>query len=112
MTVNHGDIWLLNLDPTVGREPRGTRPGLVISVDKFNQGPTELVIVLPVTSKKKNTPFHIEIDPPEGGVKTKSFIKCEDIRSVSKNRLLSLWGSVSPQTMEAVKDRLRILLDM
>ena len=112
MKVNHGEIWLLNLDPTLGREPRGTRPGLVISVDKFNQGPTELIIVLPVTSKKKNTPFHIEIEPPEGGVKTRSYIKCEDVRSVSKDRLLSLWGTVSPKTMDEVKDRLRILLDM
>ena len=112
MKVNHGEIWLLNLDPTLGREPRGTRPGLVISVDKFNQGPTELIIVLPVTSKKKNTPFHIEIEPPEGGVKTRSYIKCEEVRSVSKDRLLSLWGTVSPKTMDEVKDRLRILLDM
>ena len=48
----------INLDPTIGREQAGTRPALVFSIDKFNHGPAELVIVLPITSKNKNQHPH------------------------------------------------------
>lgn len=107
-----GEIWFLNLDPTQGREQAGSRPALVISVDKFNAGPAELVVVLPITTKTKGIPFHVQVEPPEGGLKQQSFIKCEDVRSVSKGRLSKRWGRVSPKTMTAVEDRLRILMGL
>ena len=80
---SRGEIWFLNLDPTQGREQAGSRPALVISVDAFNQGPADLVVVLPVTSVAKGIPFHVPVSPPEGGVRQPSFIKCEDVRSIS-----------------------------
>ena len=107
-----GEIWMLDLSPTQGHEQSGRRPALVISVDLFNRGPAGLVVVLPVTSKPKGIPFHIEISPPEGNLKQKSFVKCEDVRSVAKERLLRQWGTASPHTMAAVEDRLRILLGL
>ena len=107
-----GEIWTVDLDPSRGHEQAGKRPALVLSTDLFNQGHAGLVIVLPITSKAKGIPFHVEIDPPEGGVKTKSFIKCEDIRSVARERLSKRWGTVSQQTLHAIADRVRILLDL
>jgi|SRR5215813_9898606 len=109
---NRGDVWSINLDPTIGREQAGTRPALIVSVDKFNHGPADLVVVLPVTSKDKNQPIHVPLKPPEGGVSMPSFIKCDDIRSVSKLRLKRFYGTVSTQTMAAVEQRIRILLDI
>jgi mRNA interferase MazF len=107
-----GEIWLVDLDPTRGREQAGKRPALVVSANVFNKGPAELVVVLPITSKAKGIPLHVRIDPPEGGVKTPSFIKCEDVRSVAKQRLSKRWGGVSPATMHAVEDRIRILFEV
>ena len=107
-----GEIWTVDLNPTRGHEQAGKRPALVLSTDLFNQGPADLVIVLPITSKEKRIPFHVSIDAPEGGVKKRSFIKCEDIRSVSKDRLSKRWGNVSMQTIAGVEDRIRILLDL
>lgn len=109
---SRGEIWLIDLNPVRGHEQGGKRPGLVISVDLFNHGPAGLVVALPVTTRKKGIPFHVEIDPPEGGVQEKSFIKCEDIRSVSKERLAAKLGTVSAEIMTAVEDRLRILLEL
>lgn len=109
---NRGEVWKVDLAPTVGHEQSGTGPALVISVDAFNQGPAELVVVLPVTSKAKGVPFHVKIEPPEGGLSMRSFAKCEDLRSISKLRLKSRIGAVSPQTMAEVEDRLRILLSL
>jgi len=107
-----GQVWLVDLNPTRGREQAGKRPCLVISVDLFNQGASGLAIVLPMTSKHKGIPFHVEVNPPEGGLTQKSFIKCEDVRSISIERLSDLWGVVSPTTMIVVEDRLRILLGL
>src|SRR6266849_753437 len=93
-----GDIWSITFDPTRGREQSGTRPALVVSVDKFNHGPADLAIVLPITSKDKRIPFHVRIDPPEAGLDKVSFIQCEDIRSVSRDRLSRRLGSVAEST--------------
>jgi mRNA interferase MazF len=107
-----GDIWLIDLNPTRGHEQAGKRPGLVVSVDLFNQGPAGLVVVIPITTKEKGIPFHVEIKPPEGGLTKRSFVKCEELRSVSKERLVQRMGRVARNTLGAVDDRLRILLDL
>jgi len=109
---SRGEVWLVNLNPGRGHEQAGVRPGLVVSVDPFNHGPAGLVVLLPLTSIGKGIPFHVELNPPEGGVKVKSFIKCEDIRSVAKERLSRRWGMVSGTTLTAIEDRLRILLGL
>ena len=107
-----GDVWLVDLNPIRGREHSGQRPAMVVSVDLFNSGPADLIVVLPITSQAKGIPFHVQLNPPEGGVTKNSFIKCEDVRSISKQRLIRRFGSVSVKTIDAVEDRLRILLDL
>jgi len=82
----------------------------VVSEDLFNRGPAGLVIVLPMTSTIRNVPSHVPVAPPEGGVRTRTAILCEAVRSVSVERLVERWGAVDRQTMAAVEDRLRILL--
>jgi mRNA interferase MazF len=109
---SRGEVWFLNLDPTRDREQAGSRPALVISVDAFNHGPADLVVVLPVTSKAKGIPFHVALAPAEGDIRQPSFIKCEDVRSVSRSRLRERWGMAAPDTMAAVEDRLRILMGL
>lgn len=90
--ITRGEIWLADLNPSRGHEQAGKRPCLIISVDLFNQGAAGLVVVLPITSKEKGIPFHVEIDPNDGGLKVKSFIKCEDVRSISVERQGSMLG--------------------
>jgi mRNA interferase MazF len=110
--ASRGEIWLVGLDPTKGREQAGMRPALIISVDMFNQGAAELVVAIPITSKAKGIPLHVEVKPPEGGLTLTSFVKCEDVRSISTSRLVRPLGKVSPQTIDMVEDRLRILLGL
>ncbi|SRR6266496_2427842 len=109
---SRGDVWLVDLNPTRGREQAGSRPALIVSVDPFNQGAAELVIAGPITSRAKDIPTHVQINPPEGGLTLPSFIKCEDIRSISKSRLVRRFGLVSTETMSKVEDRLAILLGL
>ncbi len=111
-TPLRGEVCLLDLDPTRGREQAGKRPALVVSTNGFNKSPADLVVVVPITSKDKGIPWHVPIEPPEGGVKSKSFIMVEAVRSVSVDRLSQRWGAVRAATMDEVEDRLRILFDL
>lgn len=109
---SRGEVWLVDLNPTKGHEQAGKRPGLIVSTDLFNHGPAGLVVMIPISIAAKGIPFHVAVNPPEGGLKQKSFVKCEDVRSVAKERLLHRYGTVSLHTMAAVDDRLGILLNL
>lgn len=108
-----GEIWSANLNPTRGHEQAGGRPILIISTNAFNGGAAELVFALPLTRTDRRIPLHIPVDPPEGGLTSRSFILCDALRSISKDRLgANAWGSVSPQTLAKVEDILRLLLEL
>jgi mRNA interferase MazF len=108
----YGEVWLCELYPVRGHEQAGRRPALVVSPDRFNQGPAGLVIVVPLTTRDRRVPLHVAIDPPEGGLRGRRFALCEMVRSISQQRLAhaSPWGEVSRATMVQVADRLRVLL--
>jgi mRNA interferase MazF len=110
--IARGEVWLVDLNPVRGHEQAGKRPCLVVSVDLFNQGTAGLAVVVPITSKDKSIPFHVAVNPPDGGLKVRSFIKCEDVRSISVERLDKRLGSLSVQVFADVEDRLRILMGL
>jgi mRNA interferase MazF len=105
-----GEVWLAGLDPTRGREQAGLRPVLVVSDDLFNEGPADLVVVVPITSTLRRIPSHVRLSPPEGGLRAESAVLCEAIRSISKQRLVLRWGVVSGRKLAVIEDVLRILL--
>lgn len=109
---SRGEVWLAELDPIRGHEQRGTRPALVVSVNEFNSSPSGLVVALPITSKTKGIALHVPVGPNEGGLRVRSFVKCEDIRSLARQRLRERWGSVSSGTLAQVELRLRLLLGL
>jgi mRNA interferase MazF len=112
-TPARAEIWDADLDPVRGHEQAGQRPVLIISTDTFNRGPAHLVLVAPLTRTQRPIPSHIPIDPPEGGLTTRSYVLCEALRSISTDRLSRApRGRVSPQTMARVADSLRILLEL
>ena len=109
---HRGEIWLADLHPTRGREQSGRRSVLVLSVDFFNAGPADLIVILPLTSTLRDIPLHVRIRKGDGGTRNDSAILCEAIRSISKDRLISQWGTLSPGAIREVEDRLRVLLDL
>jgi mRNA interferase MazF len=80
-----GDIWYFDPDPSMGREQRKIRPCLILSIDEYNKGFSDLLIVLPLTTKKKGIPCHIEIEVD--GLAQTSYVMCDQIRTISKMRL-------------------------
>ncbi len=85
-----GEIWLINLKPTIGSEIRKTRPCVVISPNETNRL-LKTVIVAPLTSTIKNYPTRLTIDFKQ---RTSSVV-LEQIRIVDKIRLLKKLGTIS-----------------
>ncbi|HVT79712.1 MAG TPA: type II toxin-antitoxin system PemK/MazF family toxin [Phycisphaerae bacterium] len=110
--MNRGDIWMVDLEPVRGHEQGGKRPALVLSADIFNHGPAGNVILIPITSRNKRNRLHVLVQPPEGGLKVPSYIKCEDIRAVSKEHCDKRMGAVSLATMVEVEEITRTLLEL
>jgi mRNA interferase MazF len=108
---SRGEVWFVNLDPVVGHEQAKTRPCLVISDDIFNHGPANLHIIVPLTSKSKNNLFRVPLEWLEGGSDIESFILCDQIRSVSRQRFKrNILGSVTQRTLDQVQYALGMLL--
>lgn len=109
-----GEIWWVNWSPGRGSEQSGRRPALVVQTDAANQNPRyPNTIVVAVSTKGRQVPFHVLIQPtPENGLTASSFIKCEQILTISKDRLEERIGRLSAEDMERVRDALRLVLDI
>ena len=108
-----GEIYWVDLDPTVGSEIAKTRPCLVVSNDVGNQY-SERVIIAPVTSGSVSRvyPFEVLIPAGQGGVRTTSKVALDQIRTVDKQRLGRWVGMLPPGLMQAVDQAIRLSLDV
>lgn len=89
-----GEIWLVNLDPTVGSEIKKTRPCVVVSPVEMH-GQLRTVIVAPMTTKSRPAPFRV----PVTHAGKKGLILLDQVRTVDKARLAKRIGSVSAKTL-------------
>lgn len=92
--------------------PKTGRPVLIISVDFFNECGARKVIAVPFTKKDKKQPLHVPVKAGMAGLTVDSFIKTEDIRGISKERLIHKVGEVDKKTMGEVEIRLSRLLGL
>lgn len=106
-----GEIWSVTFDPVRGHEQGGTRPGLVVSNDRFNGTPHTLCILVPLTRTDRGIPSHLPIHPPEGGVRDVSFALCEQVKSLSVDRLHRRLGTVERATVERVQAMVGLFID-
>ena len=110
-----GEIWYGTLDPVVGHEQGGTRPLLVVSDDRFNALPRQMLVVVPLTTTVRNRRFEVVVDPPEASLSRRSSILCDAPRTISTGRLdlrRGKVGTIDPATLAAVEERLRWLLGL
>jgi mRNA interferase MazF len=92
--VIRGEIWLVNLDPTVGSEIRKTRPCVVVSPAEMHDH-LHTLIVAPMSTKSRAAPFRIGVT--HGG--KKGLILLDQIRAVDNVRLVKKLGALSPSTL-------------
>ncbi len=85
---------------------------MVLSVNKFNHGPADLIVVIPITTRYKAIASHVRVPKGEAGLVEDSFIKCEEVRCVSKERFKQYWGNVEPNTLKSVEQLARVILGL
>ena len=102
MAVNRFDVYLINLDPTIGSEIQKTRPCLVISPDEINQH-LRTVIVAPMTTKGRPYPTRVacRFKGKQGQV------ALDQIRTVDRVRLVKKLGTIESQKATKVLDVLQ-----
>ena len=95
--MQRGEIWLVNLDPTIGSEIRKTRPAVIVSSDLV--GILPLKVIVPFTEWKDRydqAPWMVRVDPDEqNGLSKPSAADALQIRSVSQQRLVQKLGAIS-----------------
>jgi len=104
MVTRRFEVYLINLDPTIGSEIQKTRPCLIISPDEMNAH-IATVIVAPMTTKGRDYPTRVNclFEGKDGQ------IVLDQIRTVDKSRLVKKLGEIDTKTQKEV---LAVLLEM
>ncbi len=112
--MNSGEVWRVNLDPTMGAEIKKTRPCIIVNRQSIGKLP--LKIVVPLTewrSEFANAPWLVQVNPTKtNGLTKPSAADTFQVRSLSDRRLVEKIGKVSDDTMTKVRAGLRLSLDL
>lgn len=107
-----GDVYLVNLDPTVGSEIKKTRPAVIIQNNVGNQY-SSVTIIAPITSGSDAVyPVEVKIKAPEGGLDNNSLALLNQIRTIDRLRLVKKLGQLSQDTMLKINKAILISLDL
>lgn len=110
--ARRGGVWMVDFGEPIGREQGYRRPAVIISSDRLNASRAGLVIVVPVTTKRRMLPSHVEIDPADSGLDEVGYAKAEDVKSISTDRLVHSIGHVPSHVVHRIEHSLTILLDL
>jgi mRNA interferase MazF len=112
--IRRGELYWLDWSPGRGSEQTGERPALVVGADAGNCNERyPLTIVVAVTSTQRHVLTHVRLAPsPESGLRTLSSAKCEQVMTVSKDRLVRRLGRISDTDLAQVDLALKRSLDL
>jgi mRNA interferase MazF len=112
--MHRGEIWLVNLNPTVGTEISKTRPSIIVNDDTI--GILPLKVIVPLTDWKDSfavRPWMVKLEPStENNLAKISAVDTFQIRSVSESRLLRKLGDASESSMLLISQALGIVLSI
>ncbi len=102
-------------DPIRGSEQAGERPALIISRESINQALT-VVSVLPLTTRRAGRPIHsteVLLNAGTAGLPNDSVVMSQQIRTVSKERLLRSYGRLEDEELrQQIRTTIRVYLDL
>lgn len=111
--MKQGEIWEINLSPTVGAEIKKKRPAVIVNDDAI--GILPLRVIVPITKWKDK--FHgaiwmVRIEPDSNNkLKAPSAIDTFQIRSISTRRFMKRIGSISPDILNLIKTAVKAVID-
>ena len=109
-----GEIWDVNWSPGRGAEQKGTRPALIIQNDRGNASLSyPLTIVASMSRTERELPLHVRIAPSEeNGLSDFTDVKCEQIMTIEKSRLIRRRGSINSEELSRVDVALKLSLSL
>jgi mRNA interferase MazF len=112
--MKRGEIYDARLEPVEGSEQGGTRPVIIVTRDAINVY-SPVVLAIPCTTyqtAKRIYPTQVLIQSPDGGLTNDSIAMADQVRVLSKSRLLRLRGMLSDEVMLLLNQALLIALDL
>lgn len=101
--MRRGDVFLVNLEPVVGSEVGRRRPAVVVQNDLANRT-SATVTVVPLSSRVSRVfPFQVLLPAGEGGLDRDSKALCEQVRTISRSRLLDQLGTLGDQRVAELR---------
>ena len=112
--MKRGEIWLINLNPSVGAEIKKTRPAVIVSADQLGKLP--LSVIVPITEWKEHysiAPWMVKLNTTaQNGLSKTSSADCFQVRSVSQTRFIKKIGNLRAQQMEEISFGLSSVLQI
>ena len=113
MSINQGEIWLIQFYPQVGSEMSKKRPAIVVNHNSIGRLP--LKVVVPITDWKErysNYPWILELLPDSlNGLTKASAIDCFQLKNFSDERFIKPIGKVDKQTLESIHETIAKVLN-
>lgn len=110
--MQRGEVWLINLDPTVGAEIRKTRPAVIVNDDAL--GVLPLRVIVPITEWKDRyavAPWMVRLEPDaENGLTKTSAADTFQVRSVARERFVRRIGRLSDAAMQEIAQAFALVL--
>jgi mRNA interferase MazF len=110
--MKRGEVWEVNLDPTIGAEIKNLRPCVIVSRAALAKLPLKIIVPLTEWNQRfEAAPWHVPVESsPENGLSKKSSADTYQVRSISEKRLVRRLGILSDQVMERIGDGLALSL--
>jgi mRNA interferase MazF len=110
--VRRGEIYLADLGQPQGHEQAFVRPVALVSSQPWLESSPPVVFAVPITRTPRDSPTHVEVEPGSSGLAATSYLKCEDLRAISVDRLERRFGVLDDVTLLRVETILRRLLSL
>jgi mRNA interferase MazF len=112
--MRRGEIWLINLDPTIGAEIKKTRPAVIVNDDAI--GILPLKVIVPITEWKSHyaiAPWMVRLEPDaENSLDKLSVADAFQVRSVAQERFVRRLGKLSDTAMQEITRALAVVLSI
>jgi len=115
MPIHRGEVYFVNLSPTIGREQAGQRPVLVLSIDEVNRLPLVVTVVVGTSGANitRDYPMNVRVSTEQSGLPMETVFLCFQIRSIDPKRLPAQpAGRVSREMLERVETAVRYCLGL
>ncbi len=112
--MRKGEVWLINLDPTVGGEIRKSRPAVIVSEDAIGILPLRVIVTLTDWKEQyRQAPWMVQITPDvDNGLSKSSAADAIQIRSVSTTHFVNQIGKVSSTHLDQILEAVRVVIGL